>query len=611
MEAWINAKELAGMIGRSVVSAQRIIAGHHYKKQPLTVKTEKSKKGKPTAYVLWDTTTNQPATQVTEGAPDDHHKTDHPATVSTDCTAVGIGGLNQLAAPVVNQGNRQAGEKNKIPKPALPPAEALPLAVQAQTNAVPQAACLAVNMVGGELHGQQLAIDSETGEIIQGQLNPLTQDEFEVLLHRKLLTKTGATKRSMAAYYRKQYAKNGVIPAALLDKHLGQDGRVAAGRKSTLDEAIVNRFIAWVKNSADRNHPEFITRKRRRISVFRMLLENEFGGTIAESKLYALCRTHNLSGYLKQRDDDSKAKPPSFWPAEPVGALIMMDGVKSHYFKVLHEGKFRSVVYIEFYDMGSRRLMAMHAYLSESSENSIDIFKRFLRGNTFVKQVMMLRPDNAGGFLNLKRPMNELNVGSEWASGYAFPGGFKFVDDYARAGEPQDKAHLEASHKRFHDFETVIINHFNDKISKVERVMTKVENRMEEKDVHSLNISLEELNNSGLTEKYMSLHNDNPHRFTENGKQRKWVPNERWAQFLEENQGNSFIFADKDINACTRYGYEKHSATITKKGVITFRTKNYYVDDHSLWSNQDSTKVTISLIDGHLAIFNNNKDGKY
>ena len=44
--------------------------------------------------------------------------------------------------------------------------------------------------------------------------------------------------------------------------------------------------------------------------------------------------------------------------------------------------------------------------------------------NKFAHKVMKIRPDNAGGFLNLQRPLKEMN------NRYARPKGFSFLDDF-------------------------------------------------------------------------------------------------------------------------------------------------------------------------------------
>jgi len=87
-------------------------------------------------------------------------------------------------------------------------------------------------------------------------------------------------------------------------------------------------------------------------------------------------------------------------------------------------------------------------------------FCRFLKANDFAKKVMKIRPDNAKGFLNLKRVLHELNTGR----GYGQREGFLFYEDYARASTPIDKAHLESSHRSLHKFEQQIIEHFSDRV---------------------------------------------------------------------------------------------------------------------------------------------------
>lgn len=618
---WISARMLAKMLEIPDRTIRRIIQTGHYQNHRLITRKIKAQRGKPAYQILWDTDTHQPA----RGEPHDAQ----PAQ-----TEPSLERLTKSPTTLYQQPDQMATNNPATSGPAtlsITPTMAVATATatlcqrhdthdrrktphthpQAQTTALPVAPEHQILSITLDDLGSAVDMDVNTGELIMSREHE--QERFETLLHRKTLGKNGNTKRSMKAYYRKQYQATGKIPDALLPINQG-DSKAAhrlRGLKSTLDEKIINRFIERVKNSANRDSNEFITVKQRKIAVYKWLLEKEFTTKIGEHQLRALVKRHQLTSYLKHKDEDTKEKRPEAWSAEPVGALVMMDGVNSHYFKILHDGKYKKVTYIEFFDMGSRKLLAMHAYLSESSANSIDIFKRFLRGNTFVKAPMALRPDNAGGFVNLKRPMHELNTGSQWTKGYSNPGGFIFIDDYARAGEPQDKAHLESSHRSFHAYEMVIIDHFKDRIAGVDRAMTKVGNEMEEKDVYKLAISLDELNASGLTEQYMAQHNDFEHRFSENGLQKKWIPGERWNDYLSANTGNTFSFAEADINACTRYGYDKDPATISKKGTITHQGKSYYVDDRTLWSRQSSTDVTVSLIDGELALFTRERDGRY
>lgn len=607
MATWMTAKELGDALGLGLTRSKDIIKSRHYKKHPLTVRYEKSKKGKPTALVLWDTETNQPATP---GDTDHAHSNPSPTS-----------------APVFNQGDRlipsvagslNSGAKSQPtqlkPSPELDDAGAkaatgdhdgLPIAAQpqkpddyqkAQATALPKIVYMAIEDQStapiDDLSPQEAAVGVESDE----------PPDFETLLHQKVCDKKKSTQRSLKAYYRKLYKESGEIPPALFV----DEGRCFAGKKSTLDSAIHSRFIDMVIKSSDATDIfSYYTKDQRKVTVFHENLEKEFGRKIAINQLYTVVRSCNLKRYLEMSDDeDGVQKMPGFFKAEPVGALVQMDGVEADYFEIYEDGRWRKPIWIEFFDLGSRKLLAMHAYLSESSKNAVDIFTRFLIGNEFAHQQMNIRPDNAGGFKNLKRPIHELN------RRYSVPGGFIFIDDFARAGTPKDKAHLESSHRAAHkNLERSIINHFKDRIDSQYKKQKKIGNTLRAVTVTRLKITLEELNSSGMTENYMKRHNGEKHRFTEDGMQRSWVPDDRWNAHLNANK--TFRFKADDIELCKRYGYEKAVATISKEGTITYLKRKYYVENKELWSRSSSTKVKISLIDDHLAIFKPHDDGEY
>ena len=134
-------------------------------------------------------------------------------------------------------------------------------------------------------------------------------------------------------------------------------------------------------------------------------------------------------------------------------------------------------------------------------------------------------------------------------------------------------------------------------------------NHLKTVTVTRLNISLDELNASGITEQYMAHHNSNKHRFQEDGMQRTWVPDDRWNAYLTAN--STFNFTAEDAELCRCYGYTKAKATISKEGTITYLKKRYSVADKSLWSHHSATPIKISLIDDHLAIFRDSDEGIY
>lgn len=613
MDEWINAKELAELTGLGLAMAQRTIQNRRYKKQPMIVCTKKSKKGKPTAFVLWDTTTNQPATKEAEG--DCHETVSNPANPPGRPALVGR--RADVAAPVAQ------ADATPLPRRALvvvgagqaqtsPPAQAPNVLAQAQAEILPDQE-LGMSNVGSEVvtDDNGNTIDVETGEIINGQLDPLSADDFERLLKIKIDNAPEKSRRSLRKYYRDQYAKNGVVPNALKPVNsgvpkCGKAGNV--GRKRLLDDAIYHSFIDMVRLSAnpgDIRH--FCTKNHRKVTYFHQRLEREFATTIDINHLYSAVRGNaKVKEWLNQSDDGvgGEVKPPSFFISAPVGELIQMDGVEADYLAIWENDKWDMPTWIEFFDQGSRKLLAMHAYLSESSENSVDIFARFLAENRFPCLEMSIRPDNAGGFKNLKRPMKELNLRIDR------PESFMFVDDYARAGKPKDKAHLESSHRAVHLFERFIIDHFQGRIAgQYQKRKQQSDGSFKTVTVTQLQISLAELNDSKLIEAYKREHNAKEHRFTDNGVQKKWRPDDKWDKALKDH--DSFAWKPEHIELCRVYGHTKAVATINKEGVIQYQKQKYHVADKSLWSSHSSTKVKISFVDGKLAIFNNTDEGVY
>ena len=64
-------------------------------------------------------------------------------------------------------------------------------------------------------------------------MDRLSQDErFTVLLHKKIMNKSGAAKRRAKKYYKDQYKKSGLIPKPLLLAEKGiLEGRKCSGRR--------------------------------------------------------------------------------------------------------------------------------------------------------------------------------------------------------------------------------------------------------------------------------------------------------------------------------------------------------------------------------------------
>ena len=104
-------------------------------------------------------------------------------------------------------------------------------------------------------------------------------DRFLILLHKKIMNKTGSTKRRSKKYYVDQYKKTGIIPKPLLLAGKGiMEGRKCSGRYRVLSINEKNRFLEMVKASCDENDPRFIyiTQKARVITTYHKFMEEEF-----------------------------------------------------------------------------------------------------------------------------------------------------------------------------------------------------------------------------------------------------------------------------------------------------------------------------------------------
>lgn len=607
MAEWMSISELEKMLDQSHSTIRRMIQAGHYEGIALITRQVKALRGKPAYQILWNTTTNQPA--AAEGVNDVQinpapvSRPDRPIVVAggADMPGTGTAGetarqADNLVAPPVLP--KQTANKARGVKPEQPKAQAAALQTGARM-AIAAETLAPVELPPSLIVDNGLVIDSETGEVATDNI---VAAYFENRLWLKVKDKPASTARSLRAYYRKQFQQTGKVPMALCVK----EGRRYAGKRRQISRDIETRFVDMVIRSADSSDIfNYYTQDQRKVTVFQRQLEKEFSRKIPIHQLYTVVRACNLAPYLSKQDDEiDDEKTPGFFKAEPVGALVQMDGVEADYLEIQDGDRWRKPIWIEFMDMGSRKLLAMHAYLSESSENSVDIFMRFLDGNAFAHAPMKIRPDNAGGFLNLKRPLHELN------KKYARDRGFIFLDDFSRAGTPKDKAHLESSHRKAHkDLERGIINHFKDRIHSQYKKQKKVGNRMKTVTVTRLSISLDELNASGETEAYMRRHNSEKHRFTEDGVQRIWAPADRWDAYITAS--DTFKFKTKDIELCRRYGYTKAKATIDKNGCITYQKRKYYVADQSHWNRQSSTSIKVSLIGDHLAYFSPHDDGEW
>ena len=166
-------------------------------------------------------------------------------------------------------------------------------------------------------------------------------DRFHLLLHKKIMNKTGSAKRQAKKYYKDQYKKTGIIPAPLL--LLGEtgimEGRRCSGRPRSIDEQTKKRFIEIVKASCDQSSQDFIfiTRKARTIKNYHCWLEKEMGKPISLTALRRCVKRDNLKFYLEKEDYEEEPAVPHAFKPEPVFNLIQMDGCRFRYLKIKDE----------------------------------------------------------------------------------------------------------------------------------------------------------------------------------------------------------------------------------------------------------------------------------
>lgn len=431
-------------------------------------------------------------------------------------------------------------------------------------------------------------------------------ERFLILLHKKIMDKTGSAKRRAKKYYTDRYRKTGVIAKPLLLAGLGiMEGRKCSGRRRVLSEKIQKRFIEMVKASSDALDDRFvfITRHGRTIKNYHAWLEQEFARSISLGALRRFARQAKLKVYLEKPDFEEEADPGFCFKDEPVFDLIQMDGCKFHYFKIRSvDNAWAKPQVIECFDTGSRYMFVLEAYFSESSLNSVDLFEKFLVSTPFPQKKIRIRPDNAKGFLNLKRPINELNIK------YSLPNGFYLQPDFSRIHAPKDKAHLESSHRGLHHFEMRIIKHFEDRIAKIEPGYLYRNGKKEKIAVTYLDIDLETLRQSGLLESYRRQHNEQKHYFSVDGKTSAWVPEKKFDAGLAQCERLS-LSAD-DVRHLAKYGYDKIKATVSTKGIITFNKQSYHVAVGAQhFSRHKSTKVHVSDLGDKLFIFEQKENG--
>jgi len=433
-------------------------------------------------------------------------------------------------------------------------------------------------------------------------------DQFLILLHKKIMDKRGSAKRRAKKYYMDQYRKTGIIPRPLILAGKGvMEGRKCSGRPRSIDDRTKKRFIEMVKSSSDPACKDFIfiTRRARKITIYHQMLEEEFGRSISLSALRRLVRSENLKQYLEKPDceDDMDLLSKHFFKAVPVFELIQMDGCVFQYIKIRDQnGKWRKPQVIEFFDTGSRYMHVLDVYFSETSENAVDLFIQFLSCTPLPCMKIRLRPDGSKGFLNLKRVITALNVK------YSVPDGFYMAPDFARKRSPKDKTHLESSHRSLHDFEIQIIKTFENRIVKTEPSYLFKGGKKEVITVTFIDINLQELRESGLIDAYRKRHNGRRHHFVYNGKTTPWVPEQKFKVFLDK--ASTFSIDPNEIEEFVKYGLDKIKASVSKKATITYDKRKYYVvvgSEH--FSRHQSTPVKISQFHDKLFIFEHKDNG--
>ena len=431
-------------------------------------------------------------------------------------------------------------------------------------------------------------------------------DRFYLLLHKKIMNKGGSAKRGSKKYYKDQYKKTGIIPGPLLLVEKGiMEGRKCSGRPRSFNEQTKNRFVEMVIASCDPSSQGFIfiTQKARVIKNYHYWLEQELNRSISLDALRRCVKRENLKIYLDKPDfEDDVLVKDSFKP-EPVFDLIQVDGCKFRYLKIRNDnGYWQKPQVIEFYDTGSRHMFVLDAYFSESSLNSVDLFTQFLLSTPFPKKKIRIRPDNAKGFLNLKRPINALNLK------HSTPNQFFMESDFARVQAPQDKAHLESSHRSLHNFEIRIIKAFENRIKKTIPGFVFSHGKKKKITVTCLDINLHDLKASSLLEEYRHEHNSTRHYFSEEGKVSAWIPDKKFTKFLSGI--DTLTFSSGQVKECMKYGFQKVKATVSKKKIIRHDNQDYYVTlGVELFSSHKSTPVQISRYNDKLFIFEPKDNG--
>jgi len=396
-------------------------------------------------------------------------------------------------------------------------------------------------------------------------------EKFDELLHKKLIGKPPGAQKSLRCYYRKIYKETGEIPEALIT----DNAMKLCGRKKTDDSEVAERFIEMVKSSTDDDisNPDFVPRRLRKIRNFRKLPETEPGRKIPKDYLYRLAKEQNLYGFLNKPDsDDGKfvSTGKNHFRSVPVFDLIQIDGCVMKYLKIKNDSdEWTSHAVISFMDTGSRFIFNMHLCFSESNQSSVEAFGEFRRSTLFPNKKIKLRPDNSNGFLNLKRPIHELN------QKYSTMNGLLFYDDFAGVLKAKDKIHLERSHKTLHNFEFFMIQEFTDRITLRQEGTKFFSGKMEKTVISHIGITLAGLKASGIMEKYCDNHNSTSHIFTDDGQRIKWTPQHKLDEFMYGME--TTMISEKDIQSLNVYGHRKDMISAPKARSFVYHGRQYFI----------------------------------
>jgi len=428
--------------------------------------------------------------------------------------------------------------------------------------------------------------------------------DFEELLHKKLIGKSPGAQKSLRCYYRKIYNETGEIPEALLT----ENAMKLTGRKKSDDSEAGQRFIEMVKASAsdDISSPDFVPRRLRKIRNFRKLLEAELGRKIPKDFLYRLAKEENLYEFLDKPDFDDKyvSTGKNHFRSVPVFDLIQIDGCVMKYLKIKNDSdEWASPAVISFMDTGSRFIFNMHLCFTESNQSSVEAFGEFMRSTLFPNKVIKLRPDNSGGFLNLKRPIHELN------QKYSTLNGLLFDDDFARVLKAKDKIHLERSHKTLHNFEFFMIQEFTDRITLRKEGTKFFSGKMEKTVISHIDITLAGLKASGIMEKYRDNHNSTSHIFTDDGQRIRWTPQQKLDEFMYGVE--TTMISEKDIQSLNVYGHRKDVISAPKARSFVYHGRRYFIHKEvsNFWQLRRMDKVRVSEDGDQLFIFEDKDDG--